>query len=226
MSHTPRAVATQGLSAPVLPLATATQGWVGGEEAILLAPLTLNAAGAVVVAGALAQPTDSKTTTVSGSATTVTVFPSDADSDEEPEEEPDYVGGGASHAVRRRADTWETDEDGRPVIVIDRGQPVIVTMTFGGDPDEICAAYVAPGDARPHTDDGYGSPRSRIVRLGELTDGSRRVQYRYKIDTTGFAAGHGWCHVWARGSVFSGGAGSEFMKFRVRGELLASWAAR
>jgi len=79
-----------------------------------------------------------------------------------------------------------------PEIVVDRGQPIIVTVSFCADvnnpePDLVDFAYTRPGEARPYTDDGYGQPRSKIVRL------SRGV-YRYVISTVGFPSGDGAWH--------------------------------
>lgn len=86
------------------------------------------------------------------------------------------------------------DEQTAPDIAVDRGQPVIATVTFDdGDPDEISFIYMRPKDERPYADDGFGQPRSRIERLSEGT-------YRYTIDTTGFESGDGtWkcCAEWS-----------------------------
>ena len=108
---------------------------------------------------------------------------------------------------------WEKDDEGRPVLVVDRGQPVIVTMTFLDHPDEVCAAHMIPGDERPRVDDGFGSARSQICCIDAA---SPIVRYRYVVDTTGASSGRGWCHVWAVGPALPGGRGSEFVRFRVR----------
>lgn len=81
-----------------------------------------------------------------------------------------------------------------PEIVVQRGQPVIVVVTFGdGDPDEVDFTYSRPGSERPYADDGYGQALSKIERVGPGV-------YRYVISTRGFEAGIGeWC--------FSGGWG-------------------
>ncbi len=76
------------------------------------------------------------------------------------------------------------DEKTAPDIVVDRGQPVIVTVYFPFDPDEVNFYYTKPGSDRPHTDDGFGQIDSKIERLGPGV-------YRYVINTNGFAAGEG-----------------------------------
>lgn len=79
-----------------------------------------------------------------------------------------------------------------PEIRVDRGQPVIVTVTFvDGDPDEVNFNYLRPDDERPYVDDGYGQAKSRITRVGEGV-------YRYVISTQGFAAGKGVWHFSAK----------------------------
>jgi hypothetical protein len=83
------------------------------------------------------------------------------------------------------------DEKTAPSIVVDRGQPVIVVVSFcDDDPDlGVYFSFTKPGEERPYTDDGYGQPRSKITRLG-------RGIYRYVIQTSGFEGGDGvWhCH--------------------------------
>lgn len=73
-----------------------------------------------------------------------------------------------------------------PTITVDRGQPVIVTAFFASDPepDEIDFSFTKPDEARPHVDDGFGQPQSRIERLDKGV-------YRYVISTKGFKAGDG-----------------------------------
>lgn len=75
-----------------------------------------------------------------------------------------------------------------PDICVDRGQPVMVTVLFGdGDPDEVYFSYTRPGEERPYTDDGYGQPKSRIIRMGPGC-------YRYVIATKGFKSGPATWH--------------------------------
>jgi hypothetical protein len=84
-------------------------------------------------------------------------------------------------------------------IRVDRGQPVIVTVTFGEldapeDPDDVYFTYTQPGEERPHVDDGFGQTRSRITRLG-------RGVYRYVISTRDFKAGAGMWHFFGEWQV-------------------------
>jgi len=82
-----------------------------------------------------------------------------------------------------------TDTKTAPDITVDRGQPVIVIVTFGdGDPDlEVDFAFTRPGSERPYVDDGYGQPKSKIERLGEGV-------YRYTFSTAGFMTGDAHWH--------------------------------
>lgn len=80
------------------------------------------------------------------------------------------------------------DQKCAPSIVVDRGQPVIVTVVFGaGDPDEVDFLFVRPADERPFADDGFGQKKSRIERLSVGV-------YRYTIETSAFRAGDGTWH--------------------------------
>jgi hypothetical protein len=75
------------------------------------------------------------------------------------------------------------------LLVVDRGQPVIVEAAFDGDPDEVYFSYTRPQEERPYIDDGYGQPKSLIERL-------ERGLYRYTISTRGFKDGEGEWHFW------------------------------
>jgi hypothetical protein len=78
------------------------------------------------------------------------------------------------------------DEKTAPDIVVDRDQPVIVTVTFvDGDPDQVYFVYMRPGLGQAHADDGFGQPQSKIRKVED------RV-YRYTIDTKGFEGGDGF----------------------------------
>jgi hypothetical protein len=87
---------------------------------------------------------------------------------------------------------------------VDRGQVIYLTTTFAGDPDEVYFAFLAPGTGRPIVDDGYGQPKSRIVRISEGV-------YQFAIDTTNMKAGECWWHAWSVGNYQA----SEFGRFFV-----------
>lgn len=76
-------------------------------------------------------------------------------------------------------------------ITIDRGQPVIVTVTFEEDPDEVDFIWTRPGSERPNADDGFGQRASHIAKLEDCV-------YRYVINTRGFKAGDGAWHCTGR----------------------------
>ena len=87
------------------------------------------------------------------------------------------------------------DEKTAPSIIVDRGQPVVVIVSFcDDDPDLVYFSYTKPGEERPYTDDGYGQPRSKITRLGKGV-------YRYVIQTGGFSGGDGAWHCHGEWSV-------------------------
>lgn len=101
-----------------------------------------------------------------------------------------------------------------PKIEVDRGQPVVIEITFGdGDPDEVHFLYLRPGEGRPYADEGFGQEGSRIHRLAEGT-------YVCAIDTTGFQAGGGWWHFFGRWHSTHAGRpydrASKFGEFSVR----------
>jgi hypothetical protein len=71
------------------------------------------------------------------------------------------------------------------VLDVDRGQPIIVIVTFGdGSPDAVNFSYTRPGSDQPFVDDGFGQPKSQIVCLSIGV-------YRYTFSTTGFPTGIG-----------------------------------
>lgn len=78
-----------------------------------------------------------------------------------------------------------------PDIIVDRGNPVIVIVTFwDGDANEVYFSYTQPSSERPYVDDGFGQPRSLIERLSD-GDPEKPGIYRYVISTKGFAPGDG-----------------------------------
>lgn len=79
-----------------------------------------------------------------------------------------------------------------PDIVVERGNPVIATVTFGwGNPDEVFFSYLVPDSERPYVDDGFGQDKTKIEWLNDGV-------YRYTIDTTDFESGAGTWHFWGK----------------------------
>lgn len=96
----------------------------------------------------------------------------------------------ASSDDSEESDRPEIERPAEPLFIVERGQPVIITVVFGdGNPDGVYFACTRPGSGFPHVDDGFGQKRSRIEHLGNGI-------YRYTIDTESFNAGEGKWHLW------------------------------
>ena len=74
------------------------------------------------------------------------------------------------------------------VFWVDRGEQIRVVAYFPGaaivEPDEVNFSFTHPGSERPYADDGFGQPKSKLVRLDAGT-------YRYVISTADFDPGVG-----------------------------------
>lgn len=93
------------------------------------------------------------------------------------------------------------------VYIIDRGQPVTLTIVFENPPEDVFVSYMPPGERKPVFDDGIGQPDSRIERLDLVT-------FRYVIPTVNMRAGGVWWHAW--GTVDGEVSESIYGQFSIR----------